>query len=123
MEEIPQAKISPDERKIIEERLQSAIQNLSGQQQQQPQGFQPQQRLNEQWTVDPFWELDRPQRPQEQPGTSSPVTMYAPKEEGEIGSDRSGPIRPRSPGHQLGQIRGRQKRPVHKDGSHSQSRR
>ena len=77
-----------NERKIIEERLQLAIQNLPGQQQQQqPQGFQPQQRLNEQWTVDPFWGLDRPQRPQEQPGTSSPVTMYAPMEEGEIGSD------------------------------------
>ena len=37
-----------NERKIIEERLQLAIQNLPGQQQQQPQGFQPQQRLNEQ---------------------------------------------------------------------------
>ena len=78
-----------NERKIIEERLQLAIQNLPGQQQQQqqqqPQGFQPQQRLNEQWTVGPFWGLDRPQRPQEQPGTSSPVTMYAPMEESEIG--------------------------------------
>ena len=111
-----------NERKTIEERLQLAIQNLPGQQQQQqqPQGFQPQQRLNEQWIVDPFWGLDRPQRPQEQPATSSPVTMYAPMEEGK---HRSGPIRPRSPGHQLGQIRGRQKRPLHKDGSRSQSRR
>ena len=54
------------ERKVIEERLQQII---DGRQQpdlrqrigpQQRGGFQPQTRRTEQWTVDPFWDLDRP---------------------------------------------------------------
>ena len=58
-----------NERRVIEERLQQIIQGreqgdlrqrigpqLSG-------GYQPQTRRYEQWTVDPFWETDRPRRP------------------------------------------------------------
>ena len=54
------------ERKVIEERLQ---QKMRGREQgdlrqkigpQQSGCFQPQTRRSEQWTVDPFWELDRP---------------------------------------------------------------
>ena len=52
------------ERKVIEERLQQLMQ---GREQgdlrqkigaQQSGGFQLQTRLSEQWTIDPFWELD-----------------------------------------------------------------
>ena len=91
------------ERKVIEERLQQII---DGRQQQpdlrqrigpqQKGGFQPQTRRAEQWTVDPFWDLDRPTptqpSQQEQPGTSSsskrqeqntPISM----EGGEIDSE------------------------------------
>ena len=42
------------ERKIIEEQLQIAIRNLQNKNPNQPEGFQPQERRNEQWTVDPF---------------------------------------------------------------------
>ena len=50
--------------KIIEEQLQIAIRNLQSSGVNQPEGFQPQERRSEQWTVDPFWKTDRPQRPQ-----------------------------------------------------------
>ena len=50
------------ERKIIEEQLQIAIRNTQTNHPSQREGFQPQKRRNEQWTVDPFWETDRPQR-------------------------------------------------------------
>ena len=90
------------EQKVIEERLQ---QIMRGRKQgnlrqkigpQQSGGFQPQTRRSEQWTVDPFWELDRPtpaQQQQNQTGLSvttnidqqlAPVLM----EEGEIDSDQ-----------------------------------
>ena len=57
-------------------------------------GFQTQHRRNEHWTVDPFWEVDRPLRQQhpneKQPGPSSQNEQvyheYIPMEEGEIGS-------------------------------------
>ena len=72
-----------NERKIIEEQLQLDIENFPRQQ-------QPQERRNEKWTVDPFWEVERPQRqqtPLNQPGTSSQNNNYTPMEEGEVGSD------------------------------------
>ena len=53
-----------NERKIIEEQLQIAIRNLQNSEVNQPDGFHTQERRSEQWTVDPFWETDRPQRPQ-----------------------------------------------------------
>ena len=60
-----------NERKIIEEQLQIAIRNLQNKNPNQPEGFQPQERRNEQWTVDPFWETDRPQRPQTSTSTDN----------------------------------------------------
>ena len=66
--EYHEPKFLRSERKVTEERLQQIV---DGQQQQQvhlrqrigPQqrgDFQPQTRRAEQWTVDPFWDLDRP---------------------------------------------------------------
>ena len=55
-----------NERKVIEERLQQIMkEQQQGDLRQRigPQhsgGFQPQTRRSEQWTVDPFWEMDRP---------------------------------------------------------------
>ena len=90
------------ERKVIEERLQQII---DGRQQpdlrqrigpQQRGGFQPQTRRAEQWTMGPFWDLDRPTpaqpSQQKQPGTSSSSTRQErntpiPMEEGEIDSE------------------------------------
>ena len=80
-----------NERKYIEEQLQVAIRNLQINPSNQPEGFQPQERRNEQWTVDPFWETDRPQRQQaltENDNTPSPRQQQCtPMEEGEIGSE------------------------------------
>ena len=69
-----------NERKVIEERLQQIInnQNQGDLRQrigpQQKGDFQPQTRRTEQWTVDPFWDIDRPTPAQlvqnDQPGTS-----------------------------------------------------
>ena len=93
------------------------------QQAEQPQGFQPPERRNEQWTVDPFWEVDRPQRqqpqPEDQPGPSSRQTQHTPMEEGEIGSETDQDLL--VPGSQLGQIRGRQERSVYKIGPRTES--
>ena len=79
-----------NERKIIEEQLQIAIRNLQNNNPNQPEGFQPQERRNEQWTVDPFWETDRPQRPQTSTSTDNTAPpgqqQWTPMEEGEIGS-------------------------------------
>ena len=58
-------------------------------------GFQPQSRRQEQWTVDPFWNVDRPQapvNPEERPESSTinPSTTHqqpTPMEEGEIDSE------------------------------------
>ena len=90
-----------NERKVIEERLQQDYNQNQGDPRQRigPQqkgGFQPQTRRTEQWTVDPFWDIDRPTPAQliqnDQPGTScsntgqgriTPVLM----EEGEINSE------------------------------------
>ena len=89
------------ERKVIEERLQQIMQ---GREQsdirqkigpQQRGGFQPQTRRSEQWTVDPFWELDRPTPAQQQqnPTGPSPTTNInqqlapVPMEDGEIDSE------------------------------------
>ena len=89
-------------RKVIEERLQQIInnQNQGGLRQrigpQQKGGFQPQTRRTEQWTVDPFWDIDRPTPAQliqnDQPGTSCSNTgqgriIPVPMEEGEIDSE------------------------------------
>ena len=80
-----------NEKRTIEEQLQLAIQNIENGQVKQPQGFQPQERRNEQWTVDPFWEVHRQQRQQPQQedesGPSSKQSQYTPMEEGEIGSE------------------------------------
>ena len=80
-----------NERKIIEEQLQIAIRNSQTNPSNQPEGFQPQERRNEQWTVDPFWETDRPQRPQaltENYNTPPPrQQQWTPMEEGEIRSE------------------------------------
>ena len=79
-----------NERKTIEEQLQIAIRNLQNKNPNQPEGFEPQERRNEQWTVDPFWETDRPQCPQT--STTNDNTpppgqqQFTPMEEGEIGS-------------------------------------
>ena len=69
---------------------------------QQSSGFQPQTRRSEQWTVDPFWEMDRPTPVQQQqhnqsqydkPGPSSATAntehqfAQIPMEEGEIESE------------------------------------
>ena len=79
-----------NERKIIKEQLQIAIRNLQNKNPNQPEGFQPQERRNEQWTVDPFWETDRPQRPQTSTSTDNTPPPgqqhWTPMEEGEIGS-------------------------------------
>ena len=80
-----------NERRIIEKLLQIAIRNTQNNQPSQSEGFQPQERRNEQWTVDPFWETDRPQRQQSQPEydtTPSPRQQQPiPMEEGGIGSE------------------------------------
>ena len=78
-----------NERRVIEERLQ---QNIRGREQgdlrqrigpQHSGGFQPQTRRSEQWTVDPFWEMDRPTPAQYQdlPGSSTATSgqdLFAP---------------------------------------------
>ena len=64
-------------------------------QQDQTGGFQPQSRKQEEWTVDPFWDVNRPQapkNPEDRPGPSTanhevPQQQTTPKEEGEIDSD------------------------------------
>ena len=89
-----------NERRVIEERLQQIIRGREEgdlRQRSGPQnsgGFQPQTGRSEQWTVDPFWEKDRPKPVQQQnmPGPSSATTdreQYAPMpmEEGEIDSE------------------------------------
>ena len=90
-----------NERKLVEERLQQIVR---GREQgdlrqkigpQQRGGFQPQTRRSEQWTVDPFWELDRPTPTQQQQNLTGPsVTLMTnqqlapvPMEEGEIDSE------------------------------------
>ena len=78
-----------NERRIMEQQVQQAIGNLVGENQQPEGGFQPQTRRQVQWTVDPFWGVDRPQqlavlKTSEQPGTSSLNTHqeYIPMEDG-----------------------------------------
>ena len=89
-----------NERPVIEERLQ---QNMRGREPgdlrqrigpQHSGGFQPQTRRSEQWTVDPFWEVDRPTPAQYQdvPGPSSATSGQElftpmPMEEGGIESE------------------------------------
>ena len=79
-----------NEKKIIEEQLQIAIRNSQTNPTDQPEGFQPQEK-NEQWTVDPFWETDRPQRQQaltENDNKPPPRQQQCtPMEEGEIESE------------------------------------
>ena len=75
-----------NERKIIEEQLHIAIRSSQINPPNQPEGFQPQERRNKQWTVDPFWETDRPQRPQASTeNDNTPPTgqqQWTPMEEG-----------------------------------------
>ena len=61
---------------------------------QQSGGFHPQTRRSEQWTVDPFWELDRPTPAQQQQNSTAPSATNidqqlapVPMEEGEIDSE------------------------------------
>ena len=78
-------------RLIFEVQLQAAIRKVENRRREQPQGFQPQERWNEQWTVDPFSEVDRSQRQQPQqdnePGPSSRQMQHTPMEEGETDSE------------------------------------
>ena len=91
-----------NERKVIEERLQQIINNQNQEDlrqtigPQQKGGFQPQTRRTKQWTVDRFWDIDRPTPAQliqhDQPGTSYSNTGQGritpvPMEEGEIDSE------------------------------------
>ena len=90
-----------NERKLIEERLQQIVRGREQGDlrqkigQQQSGGFQPQTRRSGQWTVDPFWELDRPTPTQQQQNLTGPsVTPMTnqqlapvPMEEGEIDSE------------------------------------
>ena len=91
-----------NERKVIEERLKQ-IENSQKQVDlrqrigpQQKGGFQPQTRRAEQWTVDRFWDIDRPTPAQlihnDQPGSSTSNTgqernTRVPMEEGEVYSE------------------------------------
>ena len=83
-----------NERKVIEDRLRLLINNWPQEDLRQkigPQnkgGFQPQTGHSEQWTVHPFWDMDRPtpvqQHPSDRPGPSfAPIPM----EEDEIDSE------------------------------------
>ena len=78
-----------NERRVIEEQHQQAIRNVENQSQQEPAGgFQPETRRQEQWTVDPFWDVDRPQAPanaEDRPGPSQQQPI--PMEEGAIDSE------------------------------------
>ena len=80
-----------NERRIIEEQLQVATQNVENRQTEKQQGFQPQESRNDQGTVDPFWETDRPRRQQSQPnnepGPSSRQIQHIPMVEGETDSE------------------------------------
>ena len=85
-----------NERRVIEEQLQQAIIKVENQSQQEPAGgFQPETRREEQWTVDPFWDVDRPQAPanaEDRPGHSTTKNSTAqqqliPMEEGKIDSE------------------------------------
>ena len=79
-----------NETRIIEEQSQTAIRKIDNKQAGQPQGFESQERRNEQWTFDFFREMDRPQRQQlqreDEPGPSARQIQHAPIEEGKIGS-------------------------------------
>ena len=95
-----EAKFLRHERKVIEERLQ---QIMRGREQddlrqiigpQQSGGFRPQTRRSEQWTVDPFWKLDRKTPAQQQQNSTGPSATNidqhfapVPTEEGEIDSE------------------------------------
>ena len=83
-----------NERKVIEERLQQLTSNQQPKDLRQiigPQhkgGYQPQTGHSEQWTVDPFWEMDRPTPVQQhQPDKPGPSSALIPMEEGEIDSE------------------------------------
>ena len=82
-----------NERRISEEQLQQAIRNIEGEQRNHNHGFLPPERQIEQWTVDRFWGVDRPQQPkqEDQSGHSTrneqSYQKCIPLEEGEIGSD------------------------------------
>ena len=83
-----------NERKVIEERLQLLINNWPQEDLRQkigPQnkgGYQPQTGHPEQWTVDPFWEMDRPTPVQQhQSDRPRPSSAPTPMEEGEIDSE------------------------------------
>ena len=89
-----------NERKLIEERLQQIMRGQGDLRQrigpQHNGGFQQQTRRSEQWTVDAFWEIDRPtpvqqrqQNPVRQLATTSTDQQFnpVPMEEGEIDSE------------------------------------
>ena len=57
-------KIFRNERLILAEQLQQALRNVKHRDiRHQGEGFQSQSRQQEQWTVDLFCEIDRPQQP------------------------------------------------------------
>ena len=84
VEKIPRGKFPQKRKKSIEERLQQIMQ---GRQQgdlrqriglQHSGGFQPQTRRSEQWTVDPFWDVDRPTPVQQQQHDQSQIDRPGP---------------------------------------------
>ena len=83
-----------NERKVIEERLQQLTSNQQPKDLRQIIGpqhkgvYQPQTGHSEQWTMDPFWEMDRPTPVQKhQPDKPDPSSAPIPMEEGEINSE------------------------------------
>ena len=110
-----------NERKVIEERLQ---QNINTREQsdlrqrigpQHSGGFQPNSGRSEQWTVNPFWERDRPTpvNHADQPGPSSQQKIFRPHTNGKRRNRiRDGPrsVSTRSPRDQLGTLRGGKER-------------
>ena len=88
-------------------------------------GLQPKSGRSEQWTVDPFWEMDRPTpvNHADRPGPSTTLPsqqeLFAPMptEESEIESDGPRPVSTRSSRNQLGTLGGGKERAVCQNGS------
>ena len=80
MEELPRTKVLKERKarnrgKITTNHHQGDLRQRIGPQ--HSSGFQPQTGRSEQWTVDPFWEIDRPtpaQHQQDLPGPPSATT-------------------------------------------------
>ena len=76
-----------NERRVIEEQLETiqtihAIQRLEPKKPPQAEGIQPQSRRQQQWTVDPFREIDDPQQSEQDQSGPSTQQNYTPMGEG-----------------------------------------